>query len=521
MKFIKRIEILLLAGLLLLSGCASMDLNEDLDKPNNEVRDDSDANAAADTELEEEGENDEEDSLFGNVFSADNLDEESEEGDTSKKQQAHKKKSRKKTVAKQQAKEPSQEQLKEPLQPLPQVQVEKESLATKPAEKKQPETVKAQPVNSPQPSLMETEGEYAIAHKESDKEPAKTITPAVVKEQTPQPKDAEKKPAVAAVAPTATVAPANTPEAKKSTGFFSRLFGGDGDEEETPDVVEHEDKKPQQATSTVATTKKVDEEETLSAEEASPDDADDDDEEIPLVTNAEDRESLRERMKEQKKSKEESTGKDAEEDRSPGFFQSLFGSAKDKNADGESNAEESTTTLVAPIYPYLSDKRKINPAAQAVYNEALQAMKNGKTGQALSLFEDLAEKYPDYSGPQVNLGIIYRNKGIYDEAAKMFSKAVEVNKNNLEAYNQLAYVYRQQGKFKEAEQVYADALVIWPNYAAIHYNMGILYDVYLGKLDNALSHFETFQTLQAAEDKKVAGWIADLKRRIAKQGAAS
>jgi lipoprotein NlpI len=57
-------------------------------------------------------------------------------------------------------------------------------------------------------------------------------------------------------------------------------------------------------------------------------------------------------------------------------------------------------------------------------------------------------------------------------------------------------------------------LDIDPNYAYAHLNYGILLDLYLGELENALAHYQKFQQLTPEEDKEVTKWIVDLERRI-------
>jgi hypothetical protein len=47
-----------------------------------------------------------------------------------------------------------------------------------------------------------------------------------------------------------------------------------------------------------------------------------------------------------------------------------------------------------------------------------------------------------------------------------------------------------------------------------HYNLGVLNELYLQRLDDALMHFEKYQEL-GGEDEQVGKWIADLKRRLA------
>jgi tetratricopeptide (TPR) repeat protein len=73
---------------------------------------------------------------------------------------------------------------------------------------------------------------------------------------------------------------------------------------------------------------------------------------------------------------------------------------------------------------------------------------------------------------------------------------------------------RRNGNFLEAEAAYLKAVTVSPDYALAHYNLGVLNELYLQRLEAALQHFETYQSL-VGEDKQVEKWIADLKRRVA------
>ena len=46
-------------------------------------------------------------------------------------------------------------------------------------------------------------------------------------------------------------------------------------------------------------------------------------------------------------------------------------------------------------------------------------------------------------------------------------------------------------------------------------NLGILYELYLGRLDDALQAYQKYQALSESADQRVAGWVSDLERRLA------
>ena len=100
------------------------------------------------------------------------------------------------------------------------------------------------------------------------------------------------------------------------------------------------------------------------------------------------------------------------------------------------------------------------------------------------------------------------------DAQQSFIQAIEANAANQEAYNQLALLQRKQGEFKKAEASYQQAIGIWPAYPAIRLNLGILYELYLGDLGKALQQYNIYQSLLPEPDRRVKGWISDLKRRL-------
>lgn len=164
--------------------------------------------------------------------------------------------------------------------------------------------------------------------------------------------------------------------------------------------------------------------------------------------------------------------------------------------------------------PYLQSKPAINAASAQQFANATRAMRNKQWQQAESLLQQLVAKDNKLSGAWLNLGLVYRAQREDKRAEQAFNDALVANHTNLDAYNQLAILQREQGRFGEAEANYRKALSIWPWHGESHKNIGILYDLYMGKSAEALAHFEAYQQLQASEDKQVTGWIADLQRRL-------
>ena len=157
---------------------------------------------------------------------------------------------------------------------------------------------------------------------------------------------------------------------------------------------------------------------------------------------------------------------------------------------------------------------KVDPIAQAEFRKALAAMDQGREEEAIRMFEALAEKYPQMSGSQTNLGLLYLKRNDLDRAEAALQKAVSINDRNAVALTHLGIVYRKRGRFQDAAEAYEKALSSQPDYDIAHLNLGILYDIYLQKWDESLKHYEKYQSLQSSQDELVHKWIVDLENRI-------
>lgn len=159
---------------------------------------------------------------------------------------------------------------------------------------------------------------------------------------------------------------------------------------------------------------------------------------------------------------------------------------------------------------------KVEPNALAAYASAVASLRAGNNDLAESKFKKLANDYPQYSGPHNNLGIIYYHEDKIDQAKASFAKALELNPRSVVSLNHLGIISRKEGDFKKALEYYERALQVDPDYPNVHLNLGILLELYMGKLPEALEHYKKYQELNKEEDKKVKGWIVDLERRIKK-----
>jgi len=156
----------------------------------------------------------------------------------------------------------------------------------------------------------------------------------------------------------------------------------------------------------------------------------------------------------------------------------------------------------------------IDPKIMIAYESALVSMRAGDTLKAEKQFKKLASDYPQYSGPHNSLGILYFRDDKIDEAVIAFNDALKINPDSVVSLNYLGIISRGKGEFKQAQSYYEKALQADRDYAYAHLNYGILLELYMGKLPEALEHYKRYQALTKEEDKKVKGWIIELGRRV-------
>ena len=199
------------------------------------------------------------------------------------------------------------------------------------------------------------------------------------------------------------------------------------------------------------------------------------------------------------------------------------GGGLDGSADGhtskyeeqkEGGAAADSDAIHIPPVPHAPEVEKIAQQAMAEYARALQTRMAGNPQQALVMFESLSERYPQLSGPKLNVALIYMEQEQYAEAEQAFRECLAINSANPYAHNGLGLALREQGKFDESRRHYENALALDPKYARAHFNLAVLGELYLQNLPLALSHFRAYQNLQKQADTNVANWIVDLENRV-------
>ena len=180
----------------------------------------------------------------------------------------------------------------------------------------------------------------------------------------------------------------------------------------------------------------------------------------------------------------------------------------DQNMATSVGSEDTLPGFVEVPVPAL----KGNTASE--FEMAVSFLQAGRYEEALALLRHITAEQPELAGPWINLGQVYVALDAPEEARQAFESAIAANPYNCTAHNELGLLSRQNGDFEAAERHYLNCLERVPGNDAAHLNLGILYELYLGRLTEALASYRQYQSLQSEEDRRVKGWVMDLQRRL-------
>ena len=148
------------------------------------------------------------------------------------------------------------------------------------------------------------------------------------------------------------------------------------------------------------------------------------------------------------------------------------------------------------------------------FDEAVALIREQRYLEAEIVLLAITADQPELAGPWINLGQVYVALNQSEDARLAFAAAVTVNPLNCTAHNELGLLARRDGDFESAEQHYLRCLEQVPGHGPTYLNLGILYELYLGRLTEALASYQHYQALLVEPDRRVQGWVIDLERRL-------
>ncbi|MDP2546860.1 tetratricopeptide repeat protein [Oceanobacter sp. 4_MG-2023] len=187
-----------------------------------------------------------------------------------------------------------------------------------------------------------------------------------------------------------------------------------------------------------------------------------------------------------------------------------------KSGDEATEPEQETTAEEETDASGQEDSANAGLDAETLgfFKHGLLLLKSQRYDQALKHWTIMSERTPDYPGVWVNLGLSQYQTEDFEGAKASIEQALTLDSEFCAAFQAMGPVARELGDFTLAEESYSKAIQCSAPNPDLHYNLGILYDLYMRQYGKALLQYRTAQQLNTEEDPLLNIWIQDLARRV-------
>lgn len=148
------------------------------------------------------------------------------------------------------------------------------------------------------------------------------------------------------------------------------------------------------------------------------------------------------------------------------------------------------------------------------FEQGIKALSQQDYSSARMIFMELISRYPGLAGPYMNLALIEYNLGNFADSQQLVDKVIEINQQMAQAYNLRAQLRLKQDKISAAREDYLQAISISPAYKTAHYNLALLYDIYLQDIEQAIRHYQVYLELEETADERTRDWLSHLKSTL-------
>jgi tetratricopeptide (TPR) repeat protein len=151
----------------------------------------------------------------------------------------------------------------------------------------------------------------------------------------------------------------------------------------------------------------------------------------------------------------------------PGFASAAQNSLQDAS---QLFRQGKTVQALDKVDKYLADNTK-DPQARFLKGLILAEM--NRTQEAIKIFTELTEDYPDLPEPYNNLAVLYASQGKYELAKNSLEKAIRTNPTYATAHENLGDIYA-----KMASQAYDKALQLDKSNATAQMKLALVKDIF-------------------------------------------
>lgn len=151
---------------------------------------------------------------------------------------------------------------------------------------------------------------------------------------------------------------------------------------------------------------------------------------------------------------------------------------------------------------------------QRRYHQAVALLAEGKHAEAESALRAFIDKYPDIASAYLNLAYALLNRQQPEKSLQAVDKSIELNPRIAQAYHHRAYLKLNNGDIHQAREDFQHAITLHPGYENAHFNLALLYDIYLQNINLAIKHYQSYLDLVAGDDERTREWVEYLKNSV-------
>lgn len=173
----------------------------------------------------------------------------------------------------------------------------------------------------------------------------------------------------------------------------------------------------------------------------------------------------------------------------------------------EVQPEQSAKRPQAPVAPLTAGQQTKLARAGAL-------VQSGELAEAARIMDELIAARPERGDLKARLAWIRQHQDQPEQAITLYQQALAQTPSDAMAINNLALLQQKQGRFQQASEVLRNGLEYAQDNPELHYNLGVLSELYLLDLKAALAQYKRYRDLSGKDDHRVDGWIVDLERRL-------